>query len=853
MKLADPATNFEGNLPAGTRLTFQLKSNPKMFGILSDGIYSDKIAAVIRELSCNAHDSNVMAKSPKRFKINVPSQLDSNFWVEDTGLGIDPEKIVDIFWTYGASTKTDSNDTIGALGLGSKSPFAYTKSSFLVINRYNGVEYKYFCFINEAGVPDGKLIHQQDTTEPNGVRVELAVRSNDIRTFREKIIKFFSFWDDASMPDFDGDGDDVKAVIEQIKARRIYKGKSWVIRSSNDAGTFGNRAYAVMGGVPYPINTHALNAGSQKLKLICESALNITFPMGSLDFQVSREELSYTDETIKTLEDVSAKVIDDIADYVRGLLVGHATPMSLAKAYGKITNELSVSFPYIKRILGNQRFSLSDGRTFTSEQLVATECCIKAQGHVKFNVQELERRIARYQKGMQLRALEPKLKVLLERPQALDPKTGAKRSAVSTNIFWFKPGTLAVAKNPLSNRKPTAANFLHDGYEPKETVLNQRVHNVAAIINDMGERGAEGIRFYKENFTGELENAFNSNTALFIDGSPNLNADETEAEFKAFIRSSLLEGMPIVRLSALPNFKLPEAPPKSVGPRNPSQKGTVELRLRTYTFSTKVPSYSSPYAVEWYEGFELKFYAPDKVKTDYLRHQLDKPLLYVVTSYGNPITSFHKTSVEPQIIGALRTLNLLDQFATQTPDGLEVRVGLLTEANLEELRRRKVQLVSMEELQAAVKELLKANVKLLSAFNQRYYTDGAASTAAQTLTSKLFLKHGMKHVAKTSKLAAMANSQERINGLLENKQNSALVYLTAWTNQHQLLNGKVELNKFVECYELLNGFAHGHKHNTDLYKHIALYINMVDAMHERQREEENLQHIEQVLAAELFE
>ena len=36
---------------------FKIKATGKAFRILSDGLYSDKVRAIIRELSCNAFDS----------------------------------------------------------------------------------------------------------------------------------------------------------------------------------------------------------------------------------------------------------------------------------------------------------------------------------------------------------------------------------------------------------------------------------------------------------------------------------------------------------------------------------------------------------------------------------------------------------------------------------------------------------------------------------------------------------------------------------------------------------------------------------------------------------------------------
>jgi len=41
--------------------SFQIKATGKAFKILSDGLYSDKPLAVVRELSCNAWDSHVAA------------------------------------------------------------------------------------------------------------------------------------------------------------------------------------------------------------------------------------------------------------------------------------------------------------------------------------------------------------------------------------------------------------------------------------------------------------------------------------------------------------------------------------------------------------------------------------------------------------------------------------------------------------------------------------------------------------------------------------------------------------------------------------------------------------------------
>ena len=45
---------------------YSIDATAKAFAILSDGLYSNKILAVVRELSTNAYDSHVAAGCPER-------------------------------------------------------------------------------------------------------------------------------------------------------------------------------------------------------------------------------------------------------------------------------------------------------------------------------------------------------------------------------------------------------------------------------------------------------------------------------------------------------------------------------------------------------------------------------------------------------------------------------------------------------------------------------------------------------------------------------------------------------------------------------------------------------------------
>ena len=141
MKLADRTVEIHSS---GIRSSnqFSIQQSAKMFRILSDSLYSDKIMAVIRELSTNAYDAHVAAGNKNPFKVILPTQANPNFVVRDYGTGLSQKDMEELYTTYGASNKNDSNDFVGCLGLGSKSPFAYTKS-FSTISYHNGKKLSY--------------------------------------------------------------------------------------------------------------------------------------------------------------------------------------------------------------------------------------------------------------------------------------------------------------------------------------------------------------------------------------------------------------------------------------------------------------------------------------------------------------------------------------------------------------------------------------------------------------------------------------------------------------------------------------------------------------------------------------
>ena len=117
------APNVVSNTLSNTT-QYSIKASAKAFKILSDGLYSDKVKAPIRELSTNAYDAHVAngnADSP--FDVHLPSVAEPWFAIRDYGIGMSKHELQTTYTTYFDSNKTHSNDFVGCMGLGSKTPF----------------------------------------------------------------------------------------------------------------------------------------------------------------------------------------------------------------------------------------------------------------------------------------------------------------------------------------------------------------------------------------------------------------------------------------------------------------------------------------------------------------------------------------------------------------------------------------------------------------------------------------------------------------------------------------------------------------------------------------------------------
>ena len=277
--------------------TFKIKESAKAFRILSSSLYSNKIRAIVRELTCNALDSHVEAGNREPYVVHLPTYMEPTFSVQDFGVGLTHDRVMALYSTYFESTKTESNDFVGALGLGSKSPFSYT-DNFVVIASKDGETNTYSAFINDAGVPSIVRLGTEQTGAPNGVTVQMAVQSIDFETFKRELYDVVRWYDLLPIVNLSAKPSKVQYKTFNPFTTPFDSG----VETASVTGSSYNRVSAVlMGGIAYPIETNRKEF-SQYEKLLREELI-LKAAIGDVEFQPSREGLTYSPKTVKYIVD----------------------------------------------------------------------------------------------------------------------------------------------------------------------------------------------------------------------------------------------------------------------------------------------------------------------------------------------------------------------------------------------------------------------------------------------------------------------------------------------------------------------------------------------------------------------
>jgi hypothetical protein len=295
--------------------TFRIKQSKEAFKILSSGLYSDKILAVVRELSANAWDSHRMAgKANIPFTVHLPNQFEPYFSVRDYGVGLSEKEVLNLYTTYFDSTKRTSNDATGMLGLGSKSPFSYT-DQFTVTSIYNGVQYVFSCFISEEGVPSVSKLSEKKLSNKvsNGLEVHMAVQENDFNAFRNKATDVFRYYE--VKPEIVGQSIDFDNDYELEYSHTLKSGvtvKRYARDNHYGRSVTYNGGVIIQGACAYPIELSQLTNNQYGTIYSVLEDYTIDVPIGNISITASRESIEYDKPTVAFLKRIAEELLDEL-------------------------------------------------------------------------------------------------------------------------------------------------------------------------------------------------------------------------------------------------------------------------------------------------------------------------------------------------------------------------------------------------------------------------------------------------------------------------------------------------------------------------------------------------------------
>lgn len=300
MKLSTNNTSLTTNIDKAADFGINDNDLSHIMGILRSQIYSDKLLAVIREYSTNAMDANKEAGYAGPINVTIPNAFQPTLSFRDYGKGMSDEEVINTYIKYGNSTKRNSNDYTGCLGIGSKAGFAYG-DTFTIISYQRMYITTWLARIDESKRGTISIVNKtvNKSNIKTGVEIQVPIRKADIDTCTQKAKYFFKFW--KLQPTINID-------IEQPK----YLEETEEYSIINRAYQYHTKAKVLMGNIVYPIDTDQLPS-SAKLLLSSDTVI-INAPLGCLDIAANRETLEYSQRTIDGLTAIAHNVICDLSN-----------------------------------------------------------------------------------------------------------------------------------------------------------------------------------------------------------------------------------------------------------------------------------------------------------------------------------------------------------------------------------------------------------------------------------------------------------------------------------------------------------------------------------------------------------
>lgn len=318
---------------------FDTDGTAHLMSILSN-MYRDAPLAVLREYAANAADSHVQAGTTAPIEVTLPSDWDPRLTVRDYGTGLTEREIIDVYASYGSSTKRDTDHEVGAFGIGAKAAFTLS-GQFTIAGVKDGAKTLALFAVNERGVGTVDIHDRSATTEPNGVTVTIPV--TDPAAMRHAAATLFATWSPGSVL-LDGHQPESLTASMLPVADGLYVRTVEPHQADTRTGIT-----VVMGGIPYPTSESMLRTLARTTtdptvtRLLTDLAragsrvhLLAHVPVGTVDITPSREDLRDTPRTLEALTRIAGTLVDELGTAIAHAVQHEPSPMHAAIRLGEL-------------------------------------------------------------------------------------------------------------------------------------------------------------------------------------------------------------------------------------------------------------------------------------------------------------------------------------------------------------------------------------------------------------------------------------------------------------------------------------------------------------------------------------
>lgn len=315
--------------------------------ILSSNLYSNPLDSFLREILSNAVDSHIEAGTKAPVILDIGRNNGKPYIrIQDFGTGISKERFDKIYRFIGSSTKRDSNDYIGAFGLGRFSAMSVA-SAVNITSRYDGIETKYLMYKDGLTIRIDE-VYSEKTTERNGVEVYVEIPSlvnYEVEKAIKNLILFKNVYINTSIESLR----DVASAFNDKKS--IYVGKSMsVICDSNFCPSYGNKIS--IGGVMYPIDTY-------KIKTNLKSYIIPHVDIGQVTVTPNREQLLYDTNTVNVINNAIIKAKEEFNELIKSKVPTCIDDTNVIR----FVNEL-ITYSHTAEIINGYRVSIDDAQYY---------------------------------------------------------------------------------------------------------------------------------------------------------------------------------------------------------------------------------------------------------------------------------------------------------------------------------------------------------------------------------------------------------------------------------------------------------------------------------------------------------